>query len=151
MVLFSSWLCLLWYDTTATDDEFSLAFDDFSMFWSAEPETVAPPEVVSTGTPTRRLKQEQNKRMPIKISTTRTSEWTTTSCGKKNQLVKYAKLSGKNTHIFGSKINEFERKKSEMNEKITKTQKLQAILVESGLQSDNRESSPYTKWSVNST
>ena len=74
------------------------------MFWSVEPETatVAPPEVVSTGAPTRRLKQEQNKRMPIKISTTRTSEWTTTSYGGKkiNQLVKYAKLRGKKPDIF---------------------------------------------------
>ena len=38
---------------------------------------------------------------------------------------------------FGSKINEFEWKKSEMNDKSTKTQELQAILVESGPQSDN--------------
>jgi hypothetical protein len=30
---------------------------------------------------------------------------------------------------FGSKINEFERKKSEKNEKIPKTQKLQAITL----------------------
>jgi hypothetical protein len=31
--------------------------------------------------------------------------------------------------IFGSKINEFERKKSEKNEKIPKTYKLQAITL----------------------
>jgi hypothetical protein len=34
---------------------------------------------------------------------------------------------------FGSKINEFERKKSEKNEKISKTKKLQAITLTSKL------------------
>ena len=93
------------------------------MLWSAEPETarVAPPEVVSTGAPTRRLKQEQNKRMPIKISTTRTSEWTTTSYGRKKSISYVCKIKWKKKHvffsIFGSKINEFERKKSEKNKK----------------------------------
>ena len=45
------------------------------------------------------------------------------------------KMSGKNIHIIfftlSSKINEFERKKSEKNEKIPKTWKLQAITLTS--------------------
>ncbi len=48
-------------------------------------------------------------------------------------------MSGKNTHIyffyFWFKINEFEQKKSEKNEKFPKTKKLQAITLTFNLHS----------------